>query len=266
MINLNFGLWHSGGKLSYLRYLTFKTLRHFHPHSRIQLYYSKKFTTNGENKNQEFFSQNSVSKDYFGELKKIDVEIVRFDYLGKYDPNFQSDVFRYFFLKNHGGFYLDTDQIILKSFKDLPLNKYEFIYSCYQVVSSYTFDNMFCPVGVLGADKDSKIIEYINRELEKYYRVNDYNSIGPWMMLDIVNKVNMSKAFNAPSHYFYPVPICDYVNSICDGSLKINKDNFALHWFGGCDRINKFKNKYTEEFAKTSNDTISKFLREKRLI
>ena len=36
-IELKFILWWSGSGLSYLRYLTFKTLRHFHPNAPIQL-------------------------------------------------------------------------------------------------------------------------------------------------------------------------------------------------------------------------------------
>ncbi len=266
MIDLNFGLWWSGAKLSYLRYLTFKTLRHFHPHSRIQLYFSKKFSTELKEKTQEFTTPDVVKKDYLEDLKKLNVEFVRFDYVHKYAPNHQSDWFRWFFLKENCGVYLDTDQIILKSFKGLPLSKYKFIYSYYDVVSPYAKDGKFCPVGVLGASKDSKIVEYINREITNYYQGNNYNSIGPLMMLDVANKIDMSEAFNAPYNYFYPVPICDYTSSICDGSLKLNSSNFSLHWFGGCDKIVKFKNGYTEEFAKTSNDAISKFLREKKLI
>jgi len=46
MTSLNFGLWWSGAKLSYLRYLTFKSLRHFHTNSRIQLFVGDKFTNN----------------------------------------------------------------------------------------------------------------------------------------------------------------------------------------------------------------------------
>jgi hypothetical protein len=266
MINLNFALRWSGNKLSYLRYLTFKTLRHFHPHSRIQLYHSRKFKEGRGDEKQGFAKPDVVKEDYLEKLKELNIEMVRFDYLSKYWPNHQSDVFRWWWLKNHGGFYLDTDQIILRPFRGLPLAKYKFIYSCYEVISPYAPEGKFAPVGVLGASKDSKIVDYVNSVMLTKYKINNYNSIGPFMMMDILNKVDMSEAFNAPYAYFYPAPICNYVSMICDGSLKLDKNNYALHWFGGCDRITKFKNIYSEEFAKTSKDTISKFLREKRLI
>jgi hypothetical protein len=65
-------------------------------------------------------------------------------------------MFRWWFLATNGDFYLDTDQIILQSFKRLPLN-FEFIYSSYKVKSPFAFEGQFSPVGVLGSIKNSKI-------------------------------------------------------------------------------------------------------------
>ena len=43
MIPLRFGLFWAGDTLSYLRYLTFKSLRHYHPDAKIQLYLTKEY-------------------------------------------------------------------------------------------------------------------------------------------------------------------------------------------------------------------------------
>jgi len=264
MIDLNFGLWWSGSKLSYLRYLTFKTLRHFHPHSRIQLFVGNKFKKDGYNWSresfgleQEFQNPDRIKKDYLEDLKDIGVEISHVDFFAQYLPNFQSDLFRYWFLKNHGGFYLDTDVIILKSFKELPLDN-KLIYCSY---------GGYYPVGVLGATKDSKIVNHIIQVLPKFIDVNNYNSAGPYMFRDILNSRSWGEGFNAPAKWFYPIPFSNQMPQLyTNDNYKIPDNSLCLHYFGGLPASQKFNRKYTEEFAKKSNDAISRFLREKKLI
>ena len=268
MISANFGLWWSGAKLSYLRYLTFKTLRHFHPHSRIQLFTSKKY-----NKDKctgisdlEFLRPDEVQKDYMPSLHALDVEIIDKNSMSKFFPYQQADLYRWVFLRDHGGIYLDPDQIILQSFQSLPLKDYDFMYSSYKVDSPFSFNGEFSPIGVLGGNGNSKIIKHICSVILSYDKSNDYNAMGVLMMRDVKNKIDMSSAFNAPPQYFYPAPICSYMNGVYDGTLQIQKDNYSLHWYGGFSPSQDFNRKYTEEFAKTSNDTISRFLRSKRII
>lgn len=267
MISLNFGLFWSGAPLSYLRYLTFKTLRHFHPHSRIQLYSSKKFLSSEDmGVSQEFLSPNKFDKDYLPQLKDLDVEIVYKDYFAKYAPNHQSDIFRWWFLKEHGGFYLDADQIILKSFKSLPIEENDFLYSAYEVDSKYAWEGKFHPVGVIGSDPKSKALNMISGHLMEYYKPEDYNCIGPLMFEDMLNKIDKNRSFNAPSEYFYPASICDKVKAAYSGDMELSPDSYALHWFGGYDASQRFNEAYTEEFAQESDDTISKFLRKEKII
>jgi len=265
MIALNFGLWWSGSKLSYLRYLTFKSLRHFHPHSRIRLYMNDQFNNQGAGSSQEYTNPDKVTEDYLPKLEELGVEIIKVKYFSEYSPNHQSDWFRWWFLKYEGGFYLDTDQIILKSFKTLPLRKNSFIYSCYDIKSSFAQSGKFAPVGVLGATTNSKTVDYIYKILEIYYDPMNYNCLGPLMFLDLVNKGKI-KGFNAPSSYFYPAAICDKTDKYFNGRAEFTEDNLSFHWFGGFDLSQRFNRAYTEEFSKTSNDTISRFLRKEKII
>lgn len=265
MISLNFGLWHSGVKLSYLRYLTFKTLRHFHPHSRIQLFIGDKYKNEGHkwnNEKQDFETPSDIKKDYLGELEKLNIEIKHVDWFSQYASNYQSDIFRYWYLNNFSGFYLDTDQIILKSFETLPLDN-DFIFSCYKADSC----GIYTPVGVLGASKESKVVPYIMNELPKFVDVNNYNSAGPFMLRQVLSsRPWKEKMFNAPSHYFYPVPESFGVSEIYDGKLIIPEDSYSLHLFLGHPLSQEFNKKYNEEFAKKSNDTISALVRETGLM
>jgi mannosyltransferase OCH1-like enzyme len=263
MINLNFGLFWSGGPLSYLRYMTFKSLRHFHPHSRIQLFVANKCSNENYQwlREKQDFESKKETKDYIDALDDLNVEVVRADLFPQYPPNYQSDFFRWWFLYNNGGFYLDTDQIILKSFETLPL-KSSVIYCKYQNPQC----GVYTPVGVIGAQKKHKLIKYIMEVLPKYYDSNDYNSLGPWMFRSVMNSAQVSNSFNAPKEYFYPASNSDYCVKLYDGSFEVGEDSYALHWWGGhaCSQV--FNAKYTEKVAKKSNDTISTLLRENGVI
>jgi hypothetical protein len=264
MINLNFGLFWSGAPLSYLRYLTFKSLRHFHPKSRIQLFVALKNKKSGHNwvggEKQDFLGE--PTKDYIGNLMELGVEIVRIDMFDKFTPNYQSDFFRWWWLNQNGGFYLDTDQIILKPFNKLDREK-DFIYSEYVAPSC----GIYTPVGVVGAKKGSQVVKWIKDVLPKYYQPNDYNSLGPFMLRSVIHSKKWEdKLYNTPSDYFYPICDSSMVGQIYDGSFVPPKEAFALHWFGGHPLSQKFNSKYTEEFAKNSDDSISTFLRDKKII
>jgi len=263
MINLNFGLWWAGSNLSYLRYLTFKTLRHFHPDSKIQLFVGNKFKKEGYNWNresfgleQEFQNPDKITKDYMGNLKDLDIEIIKDDRFSEYAPNYQSDLFRYWYLKENGGFYLDVDLIVLKSFKELPRSN-DFIYCEY---------NNYYPVGVLGSIKGSKLSEHINNVLPQFVNVNDYNSAGPYMFAKIINSKKWDRIFNVPQSWFYPIPFSNMMPILYNGNYSFPRDTIVCHWFGGLPASQAFNRKYTEEFAQTSNDAISVFLREKKII
>jgi len=264
MIPLNFTLFYSGAPLSYLRYLTFKSLRHFHPHSRIQLFTTKKFKVRDHNwfREKQDFEGNYKVMDYMSQLKDLNIEVVILDRFAEtYNPVIQSDLFRYWHLYSQGGFYLDTDQIILKPFDSLPL-QYDFLYSMYFNPQC----GMYFPVGVLGCVKNYPVMDYIVKNIVKYYHPNHYNSTGPGMLLDVLGKVKATSSFNMPSVAWYPAQNSDLVEQIYNGKLELTDKSWAVHWYGGHSLSQEFNKKYTEEFARTSNDTISRFLRKNNLL
>lgn len=270
MIPLRFGLFHSGGKMSYLRYLTFKSLRHFHPDSKIELYVTDEFKTDNYNWNreQQDFEHNSDGNNYLSKLSELGVDVIPIweDLkIDQYAPNYQSDFFRWRYLKEGGGFYLDTDQIILKSFSELPLDNY-FLYTKY----SNPQCGMYTPVGVLGANEDSKIIEAMQRNIEKLYNPNNYNCIGPSLFLAVINHFEKNgfteEVENLPSYVWYPVYNSDEVGKLIAGKFNLHPNSVACHWFGGHPFSQKFNKAYTEEFAQKSDDTMSVFLRDNNII
>lgn len=265
-IPLKFGLFWAGANLSYLRYLTFKSLRHFHPDSEIHLCVSDGYDKNvhkwGDEK-QDFESSNQ-GIDYLGRLPDLGVTIEHVDYVlsQKLCPILQADIFRWVWMRDNGGFYLDTDQIITKSFSSLPLDGMEFI--CSRYVECQCGD--YCPVGVLGMEKGSPISEEAIQMVMKSYRHNNYNSSGPFMMRSLLDSVNLSRSFNAPSYCFYPVDSSSKVDQIYSGKFSLPDSAYAVHWFGGHPLSQKFNREYTEDFAKKSNDSISVILRRLGLV
>lgn len=270
MIPLQFGLFWCGGNISYLRYVTFKTLRHFHPDSKIQLYVSKNCNKNihkwGDEK-QDFETGNV--KDYLHEIKDLGVEVIEMDAFGSasFCPIFQADIFRWWWLYNFGGFYLDTDQIILKNlscFTDISFQPsgLDFIYSRFSNADRPNYT----PTGFLGCCKNSEIAKVMMQLVPKAYSFNSYNSSGPFILEYAVLNFFPAIGYNAPYQKFYPINCSRDVNTIYDGSFQIPEDSVAMHWYGGHPLSQEFNKKYTEEFAKTSNDVISKFLRENGLL
>ena len=79
----------------------------------------------------------------------------------------------------------------------------------------------------------------------------------------IVNKIESDPLIkNYPSSHFYPAPEPDkYCEEMFAGTSIDCKDSYALHWFGGYGPSHEFNSKFSEEFAKTSNDLISTQLR-----
>jgi hypothetical protein len=264
MIPLSFCLFWAGDTLSYLRYLTFKTLRCHHPEAKIKLYLTKEFNNsshNWANESQDFEKKLDI-KNYLNKLDDINVEVIKVKYIGKPDlcGILQADIARWLMLKE-GGFYLDTDQIILKSFDTLPLNN-EFIYSRYNEVQC----GDYLPTGVIGLENDSKIPDIAVKEVLESYSPMNYNSSGPFMMRKLINKIDLSRAFNTPYEYFYPINTSSRVGDIYTGRYIPNNESYALHWYGGHKMSQLFNMNYSEEMARTSGDSISKIIRELKLI
>ena len=156
---------------------------------------------------------------------------------------------------------MDTDQIILRSFEDLPRD-YELIYSCYKAVSC----GIYAPVGCIGANRPH-IVDFTYDIMHKFYDKNNYNSLGPFMFVYVLNMKPWGNIINLEPAYFYPIPESYLVQDIYKGKVKFdNSRSYSAHWFGGHPESQNFNNKYTEDFAKTSKDSISVFLRENNLI
>lgn len=266
MIPYTFHLFWAGNHLSYLRYLTFKSCRHHNPDARIILHHSPSYNSeiNWVREKQDF--QSNMGKNYFDHLKDINVEIIIDDEHKDLTPVFQADLLRWVWLYKEGGFYIDTDQIILKSFEGLL--RPDFVYSSFHLKTGPYYH----PIGVLGSIPEHLIPEIMIKQTQQHLNVRSYQSIGPPLFRTVMTspQVTESRASvsNMPSYFFYPIPEPD---GFCEKMFSGEEDpdisrSYALHWYGGYQPSHDFNAKYSEEFARTSNDSISKIIRENGII
>ena len=254
MIPKKFHLFWCGDTMSYLRYMTLVTLRHHHPDWEINLHTSKKYAQmTWVHEAQDF--QQKFDDDFLPKACEIADNVRVYEKHTDVAPNFQSDFFRWDILEEEGGFYLDTDQIILKPFDDLLTH--QFIYALYEANG---------PVGVLGAEPHLQIVRYIQERIIKLYSPSNYNSIGPQMFIKVMKEVGGKDWWKKTGrwnskHAFYPIAYSHGVPNIYSGKHNPPDSAYALHWFGGHPVSQKFNKKFTPEFAKTSDDTISRRLR-----
>jgi hypothetical protein len=257
MIPLKFGLFWSGTELSFLRFLTFVSIRQHHPYAEIELYHSKKSDKNiSWRAEKQDFQSSEKTKCYLSKLEDLDVKIIDSDLFPTYAPNYQSDLFRWWWLYRNGGFYLDTDQIILKPFDGLPLES-DFIYSMYRAKSC----GIYSPVGAIGSKQGSPIVERIMDEMMGCYDPQNYSSLGPFMFRDLYFKHRddweKKAMFNAPPNYFYPIPESRMIKSVYESRIHLTGESYALHWYGGHPLSQKFNKKVSEESISNDEDTIS---------
>ena len=105
MIDVKFGLFWSGGEISYLRYLTFLSLRKFHPNATIELHISDKFAKDGYKwgcEKQDFEAPEFDQVMSVESLEDIGIEVKEIDLFSKYPPNYQSEFFRWWWIKENG--------------------------------------------------------------------------------------------------------------------------------------------------------------------
>jgi hypothetical protein len=251
-----FHLFWSGGPISFMRYATFATLRYHHKDWVINLHLADKFIKNdwaNEHISQDFSKSGIL--DYSPAIRELVDNVRHYNLHPDKAPNHQSDFMRWDVLDEEGGFYLDTDQLILRPFNDLCGHR--FIYSNY---------GNYVPVGVLASEPKLPITHHIRMTLASTYNPTDYNSAGPTMMMKIVKTRPLAfkeaGIFNS-ERLFYPVyPWEEEFKGIYDGTFTIPSTAYALHWFGGHHLSQEFNRTYVDADVKHGVDLISKTLKD----
>ena len=257
--------WNNETPISYLRYLTLLTFRHFHPEWEMNLWISDSNRNNvwdGVTEQQEF-QRDDNGTNYISYAIELGVKFKKLD-LNLSEvlaPNYISDLARFNTIDG-GGWFFDLDQIFTRPFDDL-CDGSDFVTGVGYV------DRINC--GVLGASYSSMIprmirgIQYdklkVSTQLKGYCELGNHllhDSLQePWAKT-IDENLNITK-----SEVFYPISTSPEVVKIYSGELNIAEleNNYAVHWYGGHPISQEFNRNYTEAFAKLSNDAISVYCR-----
>lgn len=259
--------WNQETPLSYLRLLTLRTFRHHHPDWKMRLWTSQSNTTNvwdGKLEQQDF--QTGGIKDYITQVSYLGIETVVFNepITKQLAPTFISDIVRFRSIDG-GGWFFDLDQIFVRNFDNLC--------DCDFILGGY-HNVMYC--GVVGASATSKAPEIIKLYQDKTAlgKLTHYNELGILLLRIVLSssqfteKTAGERHMMLPFQYFYPVRASAYVREIYDGILvlPVSELNYAVHWYGGHPLSQKFNAMYTEEFARTSDDSISVYCRNEGII
>jgi hypothetical protein len=255
----------SGDSMSYFRYVTLESFRHWHPNWVIWLWSTDKWATaNWRFEKQDF--HHSTGENYMQSAIALVDRVISYDKHPNVAPNYQSDFMRWDSLYEHGGFYLDLDQLIVGSFDEFTDWNTGFIYTRYGGMYDYS------PVGCIAAAPGVKAVDYVRKRLSRAYNAADYSSIGPHMFfhrladLRASGLLNECNAINVGSKYFYSIPFSELAHTLYTGGHKVGPEAKAIHWFGGHPDSQAFNKKFTPESAKYSGDTISRELRKMGLV
>lgn len=126
-----------------------------------------------------------------------------------------SDYARLLALKNHGGFYLDTDMEVIKPFPE-QFRSYEFL-------AGEEVDNQVS-CGIIGTSPENEVIN----NLLKYYDNLILTEPIPLLLSDILtaeNKFKDPEYYISKSEVFYPMKY--------DGSITDTKNSFTIHHWEG---------------------------------
>ena len=104
-------------------------------------------------------------------------------------------------------------------------------------------------------------------------KIDNYCKLGNWCLSDLFHDkpelFKGSKIMHVGDEGFYPILESHDVHVLYEQNSKVDIDcfvgSYAIHIFGGHPDTQKFNNEFTFEFAKTSNDSISRYLRNNNL-
>jgi hypothetical protein len=266
--------WGRNNPLTFLQYLTVVSFREHNPDWKIKVYYPIKTCNNISWKT---FEQKTkiISKDYFNELDKHNVEKIEidFDKIGfknDYPEVIKSDFFRYHILCKEGGIWSDFDILYIKPFSNIDFstfksygNKIDFIINFHK----YDWGDEFYSIGFLGSTPNNKIIKRIVDKCKNNVG-NNYQSIGNMYLMKLLGRPK-DNMLVLPKEFY--LPYCSSkINLIFNNTDRkyINKDTIGIHWFNGHPIAREFQNKL-EKGVNSKNGSIwvyiEKYLKYKTL-
>jgi len=262
-----------GEKLSFLRYMTFKSFTELNSGWRSILYVPKVLFTGKNPWNTHEQSQRYNGFDYMREIDSLRIEIKEIDMSDIGVDNdipevHKSDFFRLHILGEEGGFWSDSDIVYFKPIDNLSINQK----INQDRKSIFCIHGKPCPfhsIGLIGSSINNPCFKYLFDLAKEVYKPFMYESVGSVMMSRVFpNTEHIKKRFpranpiNLPMHdvYLYDSGNIPTLYKEEPKMKEIKEKSIGCHWYGGHPMSTKFENEINEFNFKDKNNIVGRLV------
>ena len=260
------------GRMSWMRYMTLVSFRKLNPNWKMYLYHSQHEIGERQWSSNERDDREYVGKDYRPMINKLGViQQVWVPPICNLAPAHRSDLFRWFILKEQGGFYSDMDLLWIR-----PLDKL-----MRQIDGT---DVMFCledgwmAIGFHAATAGCRLMKDIYDDalengdpkeyqgfgtdtIYRFARLNPYQCSslrGTYAIEQFRRKYQDLRITVVPDEVVYPF---DWrkVDSIFQKDEAVSDKTFGIHWFGGHQLSQKWNGLLTERCCGKYKNTFTRY-------
>jgi hypothetical protein len=267
--------WGNPG-MSWLRYMTLKSFRKYHPGWEMNLYTDRIDRTYGlppwtTNHRQDFF--NYTGKDNFlSNVKKLDVNIIEWKdsvkHIKKIAPSQKSNFFKWKLLAEEGGFYSDMDVLYFSSIDDLrdDINDSD-------CDTAITHNGKFFSIGFMASSGNNAVFKGIYDNCVEVFNKGHYQGAGVWSIYRKWGRTDKNKSLielqdDFPDNNIFIILMDDFylLNKLPDiyeqdRSGKLLEVGKALHWYAGGELAQEYNNFVKKTNYSTRKNTISEILK-----
>jgi hypothetical protein len=261
-------------KLSYLRYMSVLSFRKLNPEWKIKIHIPLILNTNPPAWNSIHQKNISIDKDYFEELTKLDVEIIKQDFSEDFDNAahevHKCDFLRWKILATEGGVWSDIDILYVKPIDELVENVDEEYQKSIDIFLC-SFKKSKHAIGFLMSAGNNPFYMKMHELSKEAYDETQYQCIGGNLLnTNFHSQAKIRKQFKLRSVVYFINPICVYAlqeesipvffSTPTEDTMKLIDEPgvIGFHWYAGHPLAQEFESK----FDKDNIDNFENFLTE----
>ena len=248
-MNRTIAFFWAGGPMSWMRYLTLRSFRYYHPDWRMLVYSAEESRLNKmwrSCEKQDFTEY--AGKDHSSDAISLGIDNHEWapDFeISHLTPVHQSDLFRWWWLSRNTGFYSDMDILYLNTIDPLADVMSEFSVGAIAAGNDSAF-----PIAFLAANRSRAFYrEVLSVALGKVGEGREYQSAGCCAVCDSARhrrgstglKCSISTVHSEEEFcWFSPLSVYPFtwteIDRICDQTVELPDVTRAIHWYAGAPR------------------------------
>ena len=258
--------------MSWLRYMTLYSFRHFHPDWDINLYinYSELKTKPWATIiDQDFFNYKGSS--YYNKIEELNINIIPWE-LSRPDcpvedlkwknisPSQKSNFFKWKLLGTDGGVYSDMDILYINSIDKLFNQMNE---ESYDTVISYSG---YYSIGFMMSCPENAFFKAVFDTCFKLFKERSYQGAGvdilysKWKNVEKIEEEYPNlKIYKLPMPYFY-YNDCQQMVNVFKKVMKLPEEVLGIHWYAGTKLAQEYNNLVNENNYKEYQCTLTNYL------